>query len=320
MATEVLSSVLVPVHNAGPYLRPAVDSVLAQTFSDFELILIDDGSSDGCLESVSDLRDPRIRIFRQEQRGAPAALNAGLARARGSVIAFLDHDDLWLPGKLASHAQCLSQHSEIDLTFDWSRMIDENGLNLGLPSRAWVGTISFEQLVEDFVVGNTSAIAVRKNALDKVGAFNESYRRVYDADLCWRVAALRPGNCRAVPHYLTLYRRHTGQMSREWREVRREWEYLLRQVPGYAPRSVAQILPVADSNMRRYFAALACEQGDSANALKLALSAFSRAPRRALADDRNWMILAAAVGCALLPRSLFEKALAWGRTRFRSAG
>jgi hypothetical protein len=199
-------------------------------------------------------------------------------------------------------------------------MIDENGVDLGLPSRAWVGTISLEQLVEDFVIGNTSAIAVRRSAVDRAGPFHESYRRVYDTDLCWRVAALRPGNCRAVPQYLTLYRRHTGQMSREWREVRREWEDLLRQVPHYAPRPVAGILPVADSNMRRYFAALACEQGDSANAMKLALSAFSRAPWRASADARNWMILAASVGSALLPRSLFEKALAWGGTRFRGAG
>jgi glycosyltransferase involved in cell wall biosynthesis len=102
MATEAPATVLAPVHNAGPYLKPAADSVLAQTFSDFELIPIDDGWSDGGLESVSDPRDPRIRIFRQEQRGAPAVVNAGLARAHGSVIAFLDHDDLWLPGKLAS--------------------------------------------------------------------------------------------------------------------------------------------------------------------------------------------------------------------------
>ena len=213
MATELPVTVLVPVHNAGPYLRPAVDSVLAQTFADFELILVDDGSSDGCLESVGALRDPRIRIFRQEQKGAPAALNAGLACARGAVVALLDQDDLWLPGKLAAHLQCFSAHSEIDLTFDWSRMIDENGEDSGLPSPGWHGTISLEQLVEDFVVGNTSAIAVRKNALDRVGGFNESYRRIYDTDLCWRVAALGPGNCRSVPQYLTLYRRHAGQMS-----------------------------------------------------------------------------------------------------------
>jgi glycosyltransferase involved in cell wall biosynthesis len=317
---EVPATVLVPVHNAGPYLRPAVDSVLAQTFSDFELILVDDGSSDGCLGTLSDLCDRRIRVFQQEQRGAPAALNAGLARARGSIVAFLDHDDLWLPEKLATHMQCFWRHSEIDLTFDLSRMIGENGEDLALPSRYWEGTISLEQLVEDFIVGNTSSLVVRKNVLDRVGAFNESYRRVYDTDLCWRVAALRPGNCYAVPQYLTRYRRHTGQMSRDWREVRREWEDLLRQVPHYPPRPLSGILPVADSNMRRYFAALACEQRDSANALKLALSAFSRAPRRAFGDARNWMMLAAAVGSALLPQVLFERALAWGKARFRSAG
>lgn len=318
MAVEPLVTILVPVHNAGPYLRLAVDSILAQTFSDFEVIVIDDGSTDGCVESLPDPHDSRVQVLSQSNRGAPAALNSGLERARGSLIAFLDHDDLWLPQKLAAHVECFATSAGLDLAFDWSRMIDENGGDLGVASRAWAGPITFQQLVEDFVIGNTSALVVRKSALRLAGPFNEHFHRVYDTDMCWRVAALRPGNCRAVEQCLTRYRRHPGQMSRGWRDLQREWDELLSLVPGYAPCPVVKILPVADSNMRRYFSALACEQGDAASALKLAVSAFSRAPGVALTDPRNWMVLGAGVASAILPRSIFEPLAAWGKKKFRA--
>jgi hypothetical protein len=244
-------------------------------------------------------------------------LNGAVERARGEVIAFLDHDDLWLPEKLACHMRWLSAHPESDLTFDYSRMIDQHGVDLGLPSQPWEGVISFERLVEDFVIANTSAMVVRRSALHRAGPFNEAFPRAYDADMCWRVAALRPGNCCSVGKQLTLYRRHTGQMSRDWRQLQREWEELLRAVPGYAPRPLTDTLRVADSNMRRYFAALACEQGERSSAVKLALSAFRRAPRRALGDARNWMVLAGTAANAILPRELFERFKAWGVPRFR---
>lgn len=306
-----------PVHNAGPYLRPAVDSVLAQTFHNFELLVTDDGSRDGCLDSLSGISDERLHISRQEARGAPAALNAALSRARGNLIAFLDHDDLWRPEKLAHHVEFLGSRSDFDLTFDWSRMIDGKGADLGMSSSPWEGSISFEQLVMDFVIGNTSAIVVRQSALREAGLFNEQLSRAYDVDMCWRIAALRPRNCCSVSRQLTFYRRHDGQMSRDWRELQREWHELLALLPRYAGVAVAPILPVADSNMTRYLAALACEQGDRGGALRLALSAFRRAPRHATLDARNWMVLAAAAANALLPRALFEKVMEWGMPRFR---
>lgn len=312
-----LFSVLVAAHNAGRFLAETVRSVLEQSLQDFELIVIDDGSTDGCSAFFASLADRRVRVIAQECQGAPAALNAGLAAARGEWIAFLDHDDLWLPQKLQTHCDCLHTYTDADLSFNWSRRIDDRGVDLGLPSRAWHGTISFEQLLDDFVPGNTSAIVVRRDALSRAGPLNSALPRVYDIDMCLRVAAQRSGNCRAVPGYLTLYRRHAGQMSRDWRKLRQEWEVLLRLVPTYAPRPIARRLAAADSNMHRYFAWIAGEQGDFASALRLQWSAFRRAPMRALSDARNWLVLAAAAGGLLLPSNASRKGMEWGKKMLR---
>jgi glycosyltransferase involved in cell wall biosynthesis len=312
-----LVSVLVPVHNDGGFLPETVKSVLAQSCPDFELIVVDDGSTDGGTAFLAAIADKRLRVITQDQQGAPAALNTGLAAARGEFIAFLDHDDLWLPDKLQAHLDCFRAHADADLTFDWSRRIDEHGVDLGLPSHPWHGTISFEQLLQDFVVGNSSAIVVRREAIGRGGPLNPLLPRVYDLDLCLRISAQRCGNCRAVPRHLTLYRRHSGQMSRDWRKLREEWEYLLHRVPKYAPRAIDTLLPAADSNMRRYLAWIASEEGDFASAVKLQLSAFRRAPLRALPDSRNWLMLAAVTGGLLLPDGAYRKAVELGKRILR---
>jgi glycosyltransferase involved in cell wall biosynthesis len=312
-----LISVLVPVHNAGPFLAETVKSVLAQSHADFELIVIDDGSTDCCTRFLHNIGDSRVHVLTQPNQGAPAALNTGLGASRGELIAFLDHDDLWLPGKLQAHVECFRAHADADLTFDWSRRIDQNGADLGLPSHPWHGTISFEELIQDFVVGNTSALLVRRQAIEKVGIFNPALLRVYDLDLCLRVAALREGNCRSVARQLTLYRRHEGQMSRDWSSLRHEWESLLKLIPDYVPRTIDAVLPAADSNMRRYMAWIACERGDFSAAMKLQLSAFRRAPRCALSDVRNWLVLATVTGGLLLPAAAYRRASEIGKKILR---
>jgi len=309
-------SVLVAVYNAGVFVEQTVRSVLAQTCGDLELILIDDGSTDGCLGFLAGATDSRIQVLRQANQGAPAAINTGLHAAVGEWVALLDHDDLWLPGKLEAHRQCVETHPETDLTFNWSRSIDENGNDLHLNSRPWRGTISFAELLDDFVIGNTSAIVMRRSAIERAGIMNVALPRVYDFDACLRVAALRAGNCRSVPEYLTCYRRHAGQMSCDWRTLQGEWEHLLRLVPSYAPCPVERRLGLADSNMRRYFAWIACQAGDGPSALRLALSAFRRAPRRAPFDLRNWLMLAACCGRCALPDAIYRSTLEAGKRVF----
>lgn len=306
-------SILIPVHNAGGFLLGAVRSVLAQTCADFELILIDDGSSDGGLAPIASLGDARVRIVQQPPQGAPAALNAGLEAAQGAWIALLDHDDVWLPDKLAVHRACVAAHPELDLTFDWYRAIDAAGNDLGLGARCWWGQISFEQLLADWVVGTTSAMVIRRAAIDHVGGFNPAFPRLYDIDLSLRVAALRPGNCWAVPACLTLFRRHAGQMSRSRRAFYEEWRRFLSETAGCPPHPRSPLVRVADSNMRRYLAWLACEAANYGDASIMVTTALARAPERALFDARNWMVLTAALGGLLLPPALYERALVLGK-------
>jgi glycosyltransferase involved in cell wall biosynthesis len=106
--TTPLVSVIMPVYNAGPYVRQAVDSILRQTYRHIELIIVDDGSTDGCLDSVPDLlADPRVRLVRQANRQKPAALNVGLRLAAGDFYAVQDADDVSAPQRIATQVSCL---------------------------------------------------------------------------------------------------------------------------------------------------------------------------------------------------------------------
>src|SRR5262245_14197402 len=117
MSTETTPaiSVLMPIYNAGRFLPAAVESVLAQTFADFELIAIDDGSRDGSSEVLAQLaaRDPRIRVFAQENRGIVATLNRALELARAPLVARMDADDLSRPDRFAKQIAFLRQHPEV---------------------------------------------------------------------------------------------------------------------------------------------------------------------------------------------------------------
>lgn len=106
-------SVIMPVYNAGLYLRPAVESVLQQSMRNWELILIDDGSTDGAVDEIAAIPDARIRIIRQQNSGKPAAMNRALKQARGVFYALQDADDLSHPERLARQAACLREHPEV---------------------------------------------------------------------------------------------------------------------------------------------------------------------------------------------------------------
>ena len=133
MPTLPRVSVIIPTFNRSDYLRQAIASVLAQTFSAFEIVVVDDGSTDDTAGAVAVFNDPRIIYLFQENAGRSSARNHGLSQARGEYIAFLDDDDLYLPDKLAVQTDFLDAHQEIGLTGGGAQMISADGS----PLRIW---------------------------------------------------------------------------------------------------------------------------------------------------------------------------------------
>lgn len=124
-------SVIIPTYNRKAFLLEAINSVLAQTYQDFEVIVVDDGSTDGTHEIVESIEDPRVRYLYQENAGRSAARNRGLVDAAGEHVAFLDDDDLYLPDKLSSQVAFLQTHPDVGLVAGGAELIDEHGDAMG---------------------------------------------------------------------------------------------------------------------------------------------------------------------------------------------
>jgi glycosyltransferase involved in cell wall biosynthesis len=120
-------SVVIPVYNGERTIFEAVNSVLAQTFRDFELIVIDDGSQDTTTEILAAIHDSRLRVFSYTNAGVAASRNRGIELASGEFISFLDADDLWTPDKLELQLNALRNHPEAAVSYSWTDFIDETG-------------------------------------------------------------------------------------------------------------------------------------------------------------------------------------------------
>jgi glycosyltransferase involved in cell wall biosynthesis len=186
-------SVVMPVFNRADTVRSAIDSVLAQEFADFELVIVDDGSTDGTVNVVKSVVDARIRLFVQpENRGGNAARNRGIREAQGSIISFLDSDDLFLKHKLNRIAAYFAVHPGIDALID--------SFELQYPIEKGTGTVkrinpelATSSEVEKAIFARnlfkaTPAVSARKHALVKVGLFDETLKRRQDMDLVLRLA------------------------------------------------------------------------------------------------------------------------------------
>jgi glycosyltransferase involved in cell wall biosynthesis len=117
MSADPLVSVLISVYNAGEYLRPAVQSILYQTYRHLEILIIDDGSTDGCMDAIGDLNDPRIRRFSQDNQGKSVALNRALDEMRGEFYAIQDADDLSHPTRIERQLRCMQENPDVAAVF-----------------------------------------------------------------------------------------------------------------------------------------------------------------------------------------------------------
>ncbi|MEJ2683892.1 MAG: glycosyltransferase family 2 protein [Candidatus Sulfobium sp.] len=201
-------SVIIPTHNYSNFLHESVESVLAQTFSDFELIIVDDGSTDDTVDVVKRfLRDRRVRYIYQDNKGPSAARNAGIKAAAGEFIALLDADDVWLPTKLERQIQLSKDEPDAALIYCMVEHIDEHGKSL--PCITWPRKdyATYKDLMYiPWVEGSCSSALIRKSIFDEVGLFDESMTGVEDTNMWIRI--LRHHKSACVKDILVKIRKH----------------------------------------------------------------------------------------------------------------
>jgi len=296
-----LVSVLIPAYNCADFIDSSVSSVLSQSLSQFELIVVNDGSTDGTGDRLRAYQDPRMRVITQPNGEVASALNAAIGAAQGTYLAFLDADDIWLPTKLERHIRVHEERPDIDATFSWVDVINRRSEPVRMPCPRWRGTVSFDQLLADFMIRTMSAVVIERRAAVDAGLFRDGY--CLDIEFFLRVALLRPDNILAIPEVLTLYRRHAGQRTGDWRRMREGWTEMLGSVRELASDKKA-VAALGSSNMHRYFASVAYENGDFHEALRLIRRSFALSPAAFVRDRRNWLMSAAALAGFILPGRL----------------
>ena len=193
-----------PVYNGEKTVRESINSVLSQTFTNFELLVINDGSQDSTLDVLDGIQDSRIKVFSYTNTGVSASRNRGIAYAHGKFIAFLDADDLWTSDKLEAQLQALEADSQAVLAYSWTDFIDESGYYVGTRlSNTATGNV-FTQLLQSNFIGSGSNPLIYKWVLDEVGVFDESLTHGEDWELYLRIATRY--HFAVIPSVQILYR------------------------------------------------------------------------------------------------------------------
>lgn len=233
-----LISVIIPAFNSERTIQETINSVLCQTVSDFEIIIINDGSQDSTLEAISSISDHRIAVFSYPNMGVSASRNRGLRYASGDYIAFLDADDLWTPDKLESQLKALRSRPEAAVAYSWTDWIDQFGKFLRPGGHITKnGNVHSDLLLRDFVESGSNPL-IRKEALIKVGNFNESLSAAADWEMWLRLAALY--EFVAVPSPQILYRVSSQSMSTNVWKMEAESLQVIEQALDRVPESRSQ--------------------------------------------------------------------------------
>jgi glycosyltransferase involved in cell wall biosynthesis len=235
-------SVVIPTYNRENFLHETIESVLAQTYQDFEVIVVDDGSTDNTRELISAFP---VRYFYQENQGVAAALNKGAELSRGEYIAFLGSDDVWLRYILEKEVEVLDKYPEVGLVYGQFNMMDESGTTYKVKGSTFMnssGIVNRQDQIREllFLCRIFPSVALmRRSCFDEVGGFNAGLRMNEDRHLFMRMAK----RCRMayIAEPLVNYRVHPNQLHRneDPEMVEKSFLLVLREVfddPELAPQ------------------------------------------------------------------------------------
>ncbi|MDZ8088197.1 MAG: glycosyltransferase [Nostoc sp. DedQUE12b] len=207
----IFVSVIIPAYNSEKTIIETVQSVLNQTFKNFELIIINDGSQDSTLDVIAEIKDPRIKVFSYPNAGGNVSRNRGLKHAVGEFISFLDADDLWTPDKLQCQLKSLQENLTAKVAYSWTDYIDENSEIVLSGTHVTANGDVYEKLLVTNFLENGSNPLIRREALIELGGFDEYLCAAQDWDMWLRLACKFDFIC--VPCPQILYRISPNSVS-----------------------------------------------------------------------------------------------------------
>jgi len=214
--TNPLVSVITPTFNRADFIEHAVNSVLKQTYSNFELFIVDDGSTDDTRKRLDNaLEDPRVHYLYQPNQGQSVARNRGITESKGDFICFLDSDNAWFPNKLERSLLEFESFPEAHVVYGDNILIDEHSAEIGRDNmKRYSGRITHHLLKDNFVSMNTTM--TRRHCFDEMGGFNESDRVAEDYEMWLRFST--KFEFRYMPELLGFYREMENQISSDKRQ------------------------------------------------------------------------------------------------------
>lgn len=216
-----LISVIIPTYNRANYICEAVDSVLAQTYKNIEIIIVDDGSTDNTKDIVLQRYNSKVTYILQNNSGPSSARNNGVKHAKGDLIAFLDSDDVWLPEKLEKQVKLIDQSHVIGLVACGLYNIDSDGNIVGSPiiKRNYINRRSFlkELMIHNIITGGGSNTLIRRECFEKVGFFEEDLWIGEDWNLWLRIA--KQYEVKFVEEPLIKYRIHGNNLHKDLKKI-----------------------------------------------------------------------------------------------------
>ncbi|MGL5665733.1 MAG: glycosyltransferase family 2 protein [Shewanella sp.] len=313
-------SVVMPVYNVEAFVSKAISSVLAQSFTDFELIIVNDCATDNSLARCKQFCDIRIRIVQHAvNKGLAAARNTGIRHAIGRYVAFIDSDDLWHPDKLKLHVDHLQKSPKVGISFSRSSFIDYRGNPINFYQMPQLTDIDAGHLLCRNPVGNGSAPVIRRETLNDIRFqalnhsehytcyFDEQFRQSEDIECWFRIVATTEWQMEGIPEPLTYYRLNHGGLSANLVKQLASWEQMVTKARRYAPKILLKHENAARAYQLRYLARQAIRLGDGRMAKNLVNQALLTSPQILLKEtNRTLTTLIAAYLQWLMPRGLYQ--------------
>ncbi|NJL89875.1 MAG: glycosyltransferase [Coleofasciculaceae cyanobacterium SM2_1_6] len=251
-------SVIIPAYNSEKTIRETIDSVLAQTFRDLEIIVINDGSSDRTVEVVQRISDPRISFYSYPNGGPATSRNRGIIKSQGAYLSFIDADDLWTPDKLEIQYQALVNNPQAAVAYSGTDWIDEQGNFLRHASAQGPSGDVYAHALLYHLFGSGSNFLVRREALFAIQAsdqdtnsfFDEFTKPSEDWDICIRLA--KKYQFVAVPQVQILYRRSLNSLSSQLAQQERGTTRTLKKAFDLAPTDLQYLRRLSLTNIYRY--------------------------------------------------------------------